>query len=208
MSYDLEEQEQLDEFKAWWKSYGKLVINAIFALIAAYAAIQSWKYYQNNQSVEASTQFQELIVTDEKDLKAIQEKSAVLMSKFSATPYAGRAALYAAKANYLASDNKSAKLQLDWAIKNAKETSITALAGLQLANILAEEKDYEGALKLLNAPHDTGFDGLFADLKGDVLVSLGKTAEARVAYQQALLKLDSQGKYRGLTQKKLEALGE
>lgn len=208
MAYDLEEQEQLDEFKAWWKRYGKLASNAVFALIVGYVAIQGWKYYQNKQSVEASTQFQELVVTDEKDLKAIQAKSAVLMDKFSATPYAGRAALYAAKANYLAGDNKSAKSQLDWAIKNAKETSISALAGLQLANILAEEKDYEAALTLLNAPHDAGFDGLFSDLKGDVLVSLGKNAEAKTAYQQALTKLDAQGKYRALTQKKLEALGE
>lgn len=208
MAYDLEEQEQLDEFKAWWKRYGKLASNAVFALIVGYAAIQGWKYYQNKQSVEASTQFQELVVTDEKDLKAIQAKSAVLMDKFSATPYAGRAALYAAKANYLAGDNKNAKSQLNWAIKNAKETSISALAGLQLANILAEEKDYEAALTLLNAPHDAGFDGLFSDLKGDVLVSLGKNAEAKTAYQQALIKLDAQGKYRALTQKKLEALGE
>src|SRR5450830_237376 len=208
MAYDLEEQEQLDEFKAWWKRYGKLASNAVFALIVGYAAIQGWKYYQNKQSVEASTQFQELVVTDEKDLKSIQAKSAVLMDKFSATPYAGRAAMYAAKANYLAGDNKSAKSQLDWAIKNAKETSISALAGLQLANILAEEKDYEAALTLLNAPHDAGFDGLFSDLKGDVLVSLGKNTEAKTAYQQALTKLDAQGKYRALTQKKLEALGE
>ncbi|MEY3884652.1 MAG: hypothetical protein RIS87_427 [Pseudomonadota bacterium] len=208
MAYDLEEQEQLDEFKAWWKRYGKLVTNVALALIVGYAAFQGWKSYQNNQSVEASTQFQELLVTDEKDLKAIQAKSAVLMDKFSATPYAGRAALYAAKANYLAKDNKSAKSQLEWTIKNAKESTISALASLQLANILAEEKNYEAALILLNAPHDAGFDGLFSDLKGDVLVSLGKSLEAKAAYQDALNKLDSQGKYRALTQKKLEAIGE
>ena len=79
---------------------------------------------------------------------------------------------------------------------------------LQLANILAEEKDYTAALTLLNAPHDAGFDGLFSDLKGDVLVGLGKHSEARTAYQDALNKLNSQGKYRALTQKKLEAIGE
>ena len=208
MAYDLEEQEQLDEFKAWWKRYGKLVTNVALALIVAYAAFQGWKSYQNNQSVEASTQFQELLVTDEKDLKAIQAKSAVLMDKFSATPYAGRAALYAAKANYLANDSESAKSQLEWTIKNAKESTVSALAGLQLANILAEEKDYTAALILLNAPHDAGFDGLFSDLKGDVLVALGKNLEARTAYQDALNKLDSQGKYRALTQKKLDAIGE
>jgi len=207
MAYDLEEQEQLDEFKAWWKQNGKMVTSLLVAVLVGYAAFQGWHFYQNKQSVEASTQYQELLVVDEKDLKIIQAKSAMLMESFSGTPYAGRAALFAAKANYQANEVKSAKAQLDWAIKNAKETSVSALSSLQLANILAEEKDFEGALKLLNAPHDAGFDGLFADLKGDVLVSLGKNVEAKEAYQQALTKLEPKGKFRALTQQKLESLG-
>ncbi len=207
MAYDLEEQEQLDEFKAWWKQNGKMVTSLLVAVLVGYAAFQGWHFYQNKQSVEASTQYQELLVVDEKDLKIIQVKSAMLMESFSGTPYAGRAALFAAKANYQANEVKSAKAQLDWAIKNAKETSVSALSSLQLANILAEEKDFEGALKLLNAPHDAGFDGLFADLKGDVLVSLGKNVEAKEAYQQALTKLEPKGKFRALTQQKLESLG-
>ncbi|MEY3743105.1 MAG: hypothetical protein RLZZ541_160 [Pseudomonadota bacterium] len=207
MAYDLEEQEQLDEFKAWWKQNGKMVTSLLVAVLVGYAAFQGWHFYQNKQSVEASTQYQELLVVDEKDLKIIQAKSAMLMESFSGTPYAGRAALFAAKANYQANEVKSAKAQLDWAIKNAKETSVSALSSLQLANILAEEKDFEGALKLLNASHDAGFDGLFADLKGDVLVSLGKNVEAKEAYQQALTKLEPKGKFRALTQQKLESLG-
>ncbi|MDP1596523.1 MAG: tetratricopeptide repeat protein [Methylotenera sp.] len=207
MAYDLEEQEQLDELKAWWKTYGKTIGNALLALLIVYAGYQGWHYYQAKQSVEASTEYQALQVIDEKDVKEIQAKSAILMDKYSATPYAGRAALLAAKANYQAKDIKSAKAQLDWAIKNAKETSVTAIAGLQLANILAEEKDFTGALKLLESPHDAGFDGLYADLKGDVLVVLGKNTEAKAAYEHALTKLDAQGRYRILTQQKLEALG-
>ncbi|MFZ3087250.1 MAG: tetratricopeptide repeat protein [Methylotenera sp.] len=207
MAYDLEEQEQLDELKAWWKTYGKMISNAVLALLVGYAAYQGWKYYQTKQAVEASSEYQALQVTDEKDLKAIQTKSAVIIDKYNATPYAGRAALFAAKANYQANDTKSAKAQLEWAIKNAKETSVSAIASLQLANILAEEKDYQAALKLLEAPHDAGFDGLFSDLKGDVLVGLGKNIEAKAAYEHALTKLDAQGKYHTLTQQKLEALG-
>ncbi len=207
MAYDLEEQEQIDELKAWWKQNGKMLSTLVIAVLVAYAAYQGWHYFQSKQAVEASTQYQELTVTDEKDLKSIQVKSAALMENFAGTPYAGRAALFAAKANYQAKDAKSAKAQLDWAAKNAKETAVSALASLQLANILAEEKDFDGALKLLNAPHDAGFDGLFADLKGDVLVSLGKSAEAKMAYQEALTKLDPQGKFRTLTQQKLESLG-
>lgn len=206
MAYDLEEQEQIDEFKAWWKQYGKMVSTLVIGGIALYASYQVWHYMQHQQAVSASTEYQALVTTDAKDLKAIQEKSAGIMDKFSGTPYAARAALFAAKANYDAKDIKSAKAQLDWAIKNAKESAASTLASLQLANILIEEKDYEGALKLLNAPHDVGFAGLFADLKGDVLNAQGKTAEAKTAYEDALKKLDAQGKYRAITQRKLESL--
>ncbi|HPX89739.1 MAG TPA: tetratricopeptide repeat protein [Methylophilaceae bacterium] len=207
MAYDLEEQEQIDEFKAWWKQYGKTVSSLVIGLVVAYAAYQIWNYVQHKQAIDASTQFQELTVIDQKDLKAIQAKSASIMEQYSGTPYAARAALFAAKANYAAKDTKSAKAQLDWAIKNAEETATRAMATLQLANILAEEKDYDSALKLLEAKHDAGFEGLFADLKGDLLMLQGKRAEAKAAYELALSKLDAQGKYRVITQRKLEALG-
>ena len=87
MAYDLEEQEQLDELKAWWKVYGKLVSNAVLGLLLVYAAYQGWQYYHGKQAVEASTEFQALQVADEKDVKTIQSKAAVIMDKYSSTPY-------------------------------------------------------------------------------------------------------------------------
>lgn len=206
MAYDLEEQEQLDEFKAWWKQHGRLISRVFIALLVSYVAYQAWHYYQNKQSVAGSSLYQELVVTDPRDLKTLLAKSASLMDDYSGTPYAGRAALMAAKANYQAKQVASAKAQLEWAAKHASEASVEALANLQLASILFEEKDLNGALALLNKSHDAGFDGLFADLKGDVLAALGKNAEAKAAYQEALDKLDPAGKVRALTQKKLESL--
>lgn len=206
MAYDLEEQEQLDEFKAWWKQHGTLISRVFIALLVSYAAYQAWHFYQNKQSVAGSSLYQELVVADPKDLKTILAKSASLMEDYSGTPYAGRAALLAAKANYQAKQVASAKAQLEWAAKHASEASVEALANLQLASILFEEKDLNGALALLNQSHEAGFDGLFADLKGDVLAALGKNAEAKASYQEALDKLDPAGKVRALTQKKLESL--
>ncbi len=51
------------------------------------------------------------------------------------------------------------------------------------------------------------YDGVYADLKGDVLNVMGKPAEARAAYQQALEKSDAQGAQRNLIQLKLDGLG-
>lgn len=207
MAYDLEEQEQLDEFKAWWKKNGKMATNLAILLVVAYASWQAYGYFQNKKAVEASALYQNLVVLDATKTAEIKAQSAKLMEDFSGTPYAGRAAVFAAKANFAANDSKSAKAQLEWAIKNAKESAVKAIAGLQLAGILFEEKSYDDANKVLAAITDKGFDGLKADLQGDILLAQGKQAEARKAYQAALENLDAQGKLHQYTQQKLESLG-
>lgn len=207
MALDLEEQEQLDELKTWWNQNGKMLTTGLIVLLFAYVGYHAWQYFQHKQAVEASTLYQALLVTDKDDLSAIKEQSTQMIESYTSTPYAGRAALFAAKANYAAGDTKSAKVQLDWAIVHASETSVSALASLQLANLLVEEKKLDAAMKLLNTAHDSGFDGLFWDLKGDILASLGKTKEAKTAYERALTKLEPTGKYRIITQQKLDALG-
>jgi predicted negative regulator of RcsB-dependent stress response len=207
MAYDLEEQEQLDEFKAWWKKNGKMATNLVLALVVAYATWQFYGYYQNKKAVEASSLFQTLVVNDLSKTAEIKAQSAKLMEDFSGTPYAGRAAVFAAKANFAANDSKSAKAQLEWAIKNAKESAVKAIAGLQLAEILYDEKSYDEASKVLAAISDKGFEGLKANLQGDVLLAQGKQAEAKKSYQTALENLDEQGKLHQYTQQKLESLG-
>ena len=51
---DLEEQEQLDELKAWWKQYGNLVMTAAAVVLAGFAAWNGWNWYRNTQSLEAA----------------------------------------------------------------------------------------------------------------------------------------------------------
>lgn len=44
-AYDLEEQEQLDELKTWWKQYGNLVTTAITVAAVAAVAWQGWNWW-------------------------------------------------------------------------------------------------------------------------------------------------------------------
>ena len=104
MAYDLEEQEQIDAFKAWWKANGNKVLAFVGVVVIAFVGMEGWKYYHNKQAIEASVQYQQLIESDPKDTKAIQALSAQLMEKFPSTPYAGRAAVIAAKAHYKETD--------------------------------------------------------------------------------------------------------
>jgi predicted negative regulator of RcsB-dependent stress response len=207
MAYDLEEQEQLDELKAWWKRHGNTVMMVIIAGLVAFSAFKGWQYYQHKQALEASDQYEVLSSLDIGNVKEIRSVSAQIMGKYAGTPYAARAALLAAKANYAANDAKSAKAQLQWAMSHSKESAVRAIAMLELAAIQFEEKQYDDALKTLSEKHDAAFDGLVADRQGDVFVAQGKKAEAKAAYEKALAVLDAEGRYRAYTQYKLDALG-
>lgn len=208
MALDLEEQDQLDALKSWWKANGNKVLIIAGLVIAGVVGYQGWKQYQAKQSAEASARFMELGDASPTDVKTIQSISAEIIEKYPSTPYAARAALLAAKANYAAKDLDSAVSQTEWAYKNATEQSVRSLAQLQLAGLMFEQKKYDDALKLVNEKHEASFDALFADLKGDILVAQGNKAEAKSAYEDAVKKFEFGSRYARYTQHKLEALGE
>ena len=55
--YDLEEQEQIDTLKTWWKMYGNLVTSLLTVAALAVLGWQAWNWYQNKQAVEAAGVF-------------------------------------------------------------------------------------------------------------------------------------------------------
>jgi predicted negative regulator of RcsB-dependent stress response len=69
------------------------------------------------------------------------------------------------------------------------------------------DKQYDEALKLLDAKHGEPFSGLYADLRGDAYAAAGRTADARAAYSEALTKFDAKAPYRSYVQVKLDSLG-
>ena len=207
MAYDLEEQEQLDELKAWWKQYGNMVQWVLIAALTCVAAYQGWNYYQHKQTSEAAALFEALQNLQVSDVKAVRTASANIIEKYSSTPYAARAAVLAARANYKANDRKSAISQLEWAMGNSKDGAVKTIAMLQLAALKLEDKQYDAALKVLANSYDAGFTGLVEDLKGDILMAQGKKVDARKAYQEALKNLDTEGEYRKYTEYKLDAAG-
>lgn len=207
--YDLEEQEQIDSLKTWWKMYGNLVTGAVVAASLAVVGWQGWNWYQRGQAAQAAAVYgaleQAVMARDGQRVKTIAGE---LTEKFSGTAYAALGALTAAKASFEAGDLKTAQLQLAWAADHGKE-EIRDVARLRLAAVLLDDKAYDEALKQLEAAHAPAFAARFAELKGDVLVAQGKKTEARTAYQAALGKLDGKsGSYRDVLQEKIDGLGE
>jgi len=207
-TYDLDEQERLDELKAWWKRWGNLVM---FGLAVVIAAAAGWRYWQNHtvtQSLEAAAVYEKLTQSlAANDAKAAREAGAMLIDKYEDTAYAPRAALLLAKLNVGAKDVKSAQAQLEWAVARSKEPAVKDLARLRLAGVQLDQKQYDAALKTLSASHSDAFAFRFNDLKGDALLAQGKPAEARAAYQASFGKMAEDNPYRNIVELKLDALG-
>ena len=207
-SLDLQEQEQVEALKAWWKENGKWVIGALVLGLLSFAGIRFWKSYQSGQAAEASKLYVEVLKqASSNDAKRVGDAADALVSRYGNSAYAPRAQLLAAQANLQARDIARAKVELQWVIEHASETGVQDTARLKLASVLLDEKKYDEALKQLDAVHPESFTGLFADLRGDVLSAQGKVAEARAAYQQAFDKTDAKSMYRNLIQLKMDGLG-
>jgi|SRR5690348_13777594 len=206
--YDLEEQEKIDDLKAWWAQYGKYVSAGVTLLAVIVIGAQAWRWYQGTQAQKASVLYQAIAQAAHANEPAkAKDPAAQLVEQFGGTAYAPRGALLYAKLLYEAGDKAGAKAQLQWVIDHAGEDELKAIARFRLAQVLLDEKQYDEALKMLDAKTDDAFAAIYADLRGDILAAAGKNADARAAYQTAIAKLDSKSGYRGFVQAKLDALG-
>jgi predicted negative regulator of RcsB-dependent stress response len=209
MAYDHQEQEQLDELKAWWRQYGNRVILAAIAFALTIAAFQGWRHYRHAQNIAAATLYEQLDQAERSgDRTKVRDVATQIIEKYGSTAYGAFAAMGAARASFESGDLAEAKARLTWVMENSRDDSIKDLARLRLAGILLDEKNYAEALKLVETKAMEAMAGLYADLRGDILFAQGNRAEARNAYQLALDKSESGSPYRATLQLKLDSLGD
>ena len=207
-AYDLEEQEQLAELKAWWKEHGGTVILGATLALAAFGAWNGWMWYQRSQAAQAAVLYDALQkAARANDLKAIRDTAGAILENFPRTAYAPLAALVSAKVQFQAGDPKTARAQLEWVVEHANNDQIRSIATLRLASVLLDDKEPDAALKVLEAKPHPGFEALYAMQRGDIFASQKKRAEARAAYQAALENAQP-GAVRETLRLKLDALGD
>jgi predicted negative regulator of RcsB-dependent stress response len=207
MAYDLEEQEQIANFKAFWNRFGNLISWVLIIALGSYAGYNFWNSHQRGKSAEASALYDSLFdAAQANDNAKVQRMAADIESKYDSTAYAQMAALAAAKTAFDANDLKAAKAQLQWAVDHGND-EYKSVARLRLSGVLLDEKAYDQALAILNGDFLPQFAAEVQDRKGDVLVAQNKLGEARTAYQAALDKMDKKHPGRQIVQIKLEAIG-
>lgn len=207
MAYDLEEQEQIANFKAFWNRFGNLISWVLIIALGSYAGYNFWNSHQRGKAAEASGLYDGLVdAAQANDNAKVQRMAADIESKYDSTAYAQMAALAAAKTAFDANDLKAAKAQLQWVVDHGND-EYKSVARLRLSGVLLDEKAYDQALAMLNGEFLPQFAAEVQDRKGDVLVAQNKLAEARSAYQAALDKMDKKHPGRQIVQIKLEAIG-
>ena len=135
--YDLEEQQKIDDLKAWWAQYGKFVSTAVVGVCLVVIGIQGWRWHQRSQGDAAATLYTAVTTAaQKKDVAQVNDATTQLTSRYAGTAYAPRAALLAARVQFDANDRAAAKSRLAWVIEHAEEDDLKQLARYRLAQVL------------------------------------------------------------------------
>ena len=205
---DLEEQEQLDQVKHFWNTWGNLITWGLIAVLAAYAAWNGWRWWQRSQGTQAAALYEQVEQAAlAGDVARVERSFGDIKDKAASTVYAQQAGLLAAKVMFEKDKPDEAKAALGWVAEKTSDEGLRAVARLRLAAVLTEAKSFDAALAQLSGNFPASFAPLVADRKGDLFNLQGKKTEAVAEYRKALAGLDAGADYRKLVEVKLVALG-
>ena len=207
MAAHLEEQQELDNFKYFWKSTGRWLFALLIAAALGYLGYTMYKSHKASQSQEAAEVLAKIV--DKMQAKASQAEVNAdltnLQQNYPDSIAAAQATLMAAATEYDARRYDVAEGHLNWVLKNQKAPLVQALAAQRLGIVLLQQKKYDAAIAALSTKVEADFEPLLLEAKGDVYAAQNKTKEAAQSYQQALEKLPKEAIERESLQMKLDS---
>lgn len=203
------EEEQLAQIKEWWQRNGMpLLLGAGLALVLVFGW-QFWQRHQLNQTHGASSLYQQLLNASldagEVDAAEVARLGNLLQKEFAGTHYAQYGSLFVAKVAVESGRLDEAAAELQKVLDKPADETLAELARQRLARVLAAQDKVEEALKLLEGEANKAFAASREELKGDLLVQLGREEDAHSAYTRAKEALSQDAAVGGL-QLKLDDL--
>jgi predicted negative regulator of RcsB-dependent stress response len=204
--------DELAGVKDWWNRNGKPLLTG--ALLAGVVVLgwNTWHKYQSNQSQGASQLYQALLETSltpngQPDATKVAELAGKLKSEFGGTAYAQYGSLFVAKVAVESGKLDDAAAELKSVLDKPADVTLGEISRQRLARVLAAQNKAEEALKLLDGDADKAFLASREELKGDLLVQLGRGDDAHSAYEKAKAALSDEAAVGGL-QLKLDDLAK
>lgn len=207
MAAHLEEQQELDDFKYFWKNWGRWLFALLIAAALGYLGYIIYKDHKISQNREAAEVLAQMVdkAQSKADSKQINADLLKLQQDYPDTVPAAQATMMVAATEFDAGRYDTAAGHLNWVLSNQKAPLIQALTAQRLAVVLLQQKKYDAAIAALNTKVEADFEPLLLEAKGDVYAAQNKTKEAAQSYQQALEKLPKDAIERELLQMKLDS---
>jgi len=207
-TFDLDEQEQLDALQQFWRSYGRIVMAVVLAVVVGFGSTKWWEYQNKTEAQSASATFNKLeAVQTVEDIDLISSLSEEIISEYGDTYYADLARLNLAKTEVDVGNSDGAIKLLRGVVDDSRDSSLVALARLRLAALYVMTEQFELAMSALDGDADAAMSGLFADIRGDIYAAQDLHDEARGAYQEALSLLQEGNPWVDIVQIKIDSLG-
>ncbi len=181
------EKEQLEEMRAWWSEYGRVVIAGI---VIAVGGLIGYDQYTDNKlasQVEASELFETLVdhVVDG-DLDDAEAVADELANNYADTSYAAQSRLTMARLYMDQNHDQDAVDVLNELLVMDGDEGLKNIGRLRLARVLLYQDKPQDVADLLAGADDAAFAGLTDELLGDAYTALGRYDDAGDAYRRAL----------------------
>ena len=208
MAAHLDDQQELENFKHFWRSWGRWLFAGLLVLALAYLG---WVLYQNHQTAQNQEAAGILANMVEKaqanpEDKAINNDLQTLQQQYPKSIATAQASMMVAANDFDKARYDVAEGHLNWVLAHQKAPFVQALATQRLAIVQLQQKKYDAALATLNTPVEAAFESALLETRGDVLVAQGKNKEAAAAYDAALAKLSKDAVGRELLQLKADQI--
>ena len=208
MAAHLEEQQELDNFKYFWKTTGKWLFAVLILAALGYLGYTVYQNRKVSQNQEAAAVLANIVekAQNKAPQSEINAELTKLQQSYPQSISAAQATLMAAATEFDAHRYDVAEAHLKWVLSNQKDSLIQALAAQRLGVVLLQQKKYDAALAALDTTVEADFTPLLMETKGDVYAAQGKNQEALKNYGQALEKMPQDSVGRELVQMKLDSL--
>jgi predicted negative regulator of RcsB-dependent stress response len=183
-AYD--EYEQSERVQQWLRQNGLSIVVGIAIGLVGIFGWQQWNKHKADHQGEAANlyqQVQDAVAAGKPD--SAEALTGQLLKDYADTSYATFAVGDRAQRQVQAKQLDKALVSLGEAESHASDPGLKALMQLRTARVLLAQGKGAEALAALDRMPPKSYEGVAQELRGDVLVKLGRPDEARKAYEAA-----------------------